>query len=91
MLDTESLVMEVAKAVCERHGAQLTAEAARASLGKRPLEAWATVAAMLGIQRSAQELFDESEPLLVERCAALGLGRSVRVPVRGVVGGSCFV
>lgn len=66
-MDTESLVMEVAKTVVERQGKLLTAEVARASMGKRPLEAWQTVAEMLDINRTAQELFDESEPLLVER------------------------
>ncbi|GAB4824069.1 hypothetical protein N2152v2_011115 [Parachlorella kessleri] len=67
VLDTESLVLEVAKTVCERHGKQLTPEAARASLGRTPLDAWQTVADMLGIECTAQQLFEESEPLLVKR------------------------
>lgn len=41
----------------------------QASSGRRPLEAWQAVADLLGIDRSAQQLFDESEPLLEHRSA----------------------
>jgi hypothetical protein len=43
------------------------AEAQRAALGKRPLDCWQDVAALLGLQVPAQELFDQTEPLLQER------------------------
>lgn len=67
VLDTETLVLEVVRCVAESHGAVLTAEAAELALGMRPLDAWAAVAEALGIERSAQELFDQSEPLLRDR------------------------
>ena len=41
----------------------------QASSGRRPLEAWQAVADLLGIDRTAQQLFDESEPLLEHRSA----------------------
>ena len=43
--------------------------ALQASSGRRPLEAWQAVADLLGINRTAQQLFDESEPLLEHRSA----------------------
>jgi hypothetical protein len=43
------------------------AEAQRAALGKRPLDCWRDVAALLGLAVPAQELFDQTEPLLQER------------------------
>lgn len=61
---------QVVRCVAESHGAVLTAEAAELALGMRPLDAWAAVAEALGIERSAQELFDQSEPLLRDRWAA---------------------
>lgn len=63
----ESFVTEAVKAVVEAHGKALTQEALQASSGRRPLEAWQTVKEMLGIECSAQQLFDESEPVLAER------------------------
>ena len=51
------------------HGASLTPEAAKAGLGKRPLEAWQAVVDALGLAVPAQQLYDESEPLLTERRA----------------------
>lgn len=59
--------MQVAKNVVARHGKHLTLEVAAASLGKRPLEAWQTVADMLGIDQSAHDLFEESEKILIEK------------------------
>lgn len=67
IIDTESLVLEVVRSVIESHGKTLTAEAAEAALGMRPAEAWAKVAAELGIPRTGQQLYEESEPLLRDR------------------------
>lgn len=67
LLDTESLVAEVAREVIARHGGELTDAARAASLGKRPLEAWAAVAAALDLPVPAQQLLEESEALLSER------------------------
>lgn len=64
LLDTESLCVSVAASVLAAHGKQLTAAAHRAALGKRPLDCWEAVRGELGIQASAQELVDASEPLL---------------------------
>ena len=63
----ESFVTEVVKVVVEAHGKTLTQEALQASSGRRPLEAWQAVKDLLGIDCSAQQLFDESEPVLSER------------------------
>lgn len=43
------------------------AEAHLAALGKRPLDCWRDVAAVLDLSLSAQELVDQTEPLLQER------------------------
>lgn len=67
----ESLVCDVSQRVLAAHGATLTPEAVKAGLGKRPLEAWQAVVDLLGLPVPAQQLYDESEPLLTERC---GLG-----------------
>ncbi len=76
LLDTESLVLEVARAVLARHGAALTPAALAASAGRRPLEAWQATLDALGLGGvTAQQLFDESEALLKERCGAARLPR----------------
>lgn len=67
LLDTESLVCDVSQRVLAAHGATLTPEAVKAGLGKRPLEAWQAVVDLLGLPVPAQQLYDESEPLLTER------------------------
>lgn len=68
LIQTETLVLDVASKVVESHGKVLTDTAIHASLGKRPLDAWATVIDMVGISNAtAQELFDASEPMLTER------------------------
>lgn len=68
LLDTESLVRSVSATVLERHGAKLTPDAEKAALGRRPLEAWQAVIDVLDVKgTTAQQLFDESEPLLQER------------------------
>ncbi|GLC66519.1 hypothetical protein PLESTF_000439300 [Pleodorina starrii] len=67
ILDTETLCVEVAREVVSRHGKQLTLEAQRVALGKRPLECWADVAKVLGIEAPAEQLLAESEPLLAAR------------------------
>jgi hypothetical protein len=54
--------------VCTLNRVCHPAEAQRAALGKRPLDCWRDVAALLGLQVPAQELFDQTEPLLQERC-----------------------
>ena len=63
----ESFVLEAVKDVVEAHGRTLTAEAVQASTGRRPLEAWQSVKEVLDIDCTAQELFEESEPILTER------------------------
>ncbi|GBF97446.1 bifunctional riboflavin kinase FMN phosphatase-like [Raphidocelis subcapitata] len=69
ILDTESLCLEVGRAVLARHGKELTPEAQRAALGKRPLCAWGDLAKEVGLEVPAQQLVDESEPLLEARWA----------------------
>lgn len=64
----ETAVLEVAKEILERHGAQLTQQVRQVASGRRPLEAWQATIDVLGLQNvSAQQLFDESELLLKER------------------------
>lgn len=60
-------MIEAVKDVVESHGKTLTPEALQASTGKRPLEAWQAVKDVLDIDCSAQQLFDESEPVLTDR------------------------
>ena len=65
----ESLVVDVTKTVLARHGKELTQEAQVASMGKRVLDAWQSVIDVLDIRdATAQQLYEESEPLLCERC-----------------------
>jgi hypothetical protein len=64
----ETLCFQVAQNVVSSYGKTLTREAARAGIGKRPLECWAIIAEMLGIDASPQELFDKTEPELQARC-----------------------
>jgi hypothetical protein len=65
---TETAVLEVAKGVLEKHGAQLTPEVKQAAAGRRPLEAWQAAIDILGLTNvTAAELFDESELLLKEK------------------------
>lgn len=64
LLDSESVVIEVAEDVCRRYGKELTSEAINASMGKRPAEAWQATADILGIPRTGEELFVESEEVL---------------------------
>ena len=63
----ESFVTEAVRDVVQSHGRSLTPEALQASTGRRPLEAWQAVKDVLDINCSAQQLFDESEPVLSER------------------------
>ena len=65
----ESFVLETVKDVVNAHGKTLTPEAVQASTGRRPLEAWQAVKEVLDIDSTAKELFDESEPILTERCS----------------------
>ena len=50
------------------YGKELTKEVAHKGIGLRPLECWCTIVDALGIDATAQELFDKSEPELVTRC-----------------------
>lgn len=54
-----------------RYGAELTKDAHRAALGKRPLDCWREVAAVLKLDVPAQELLDATEPLLRARWVSL--------------------
>ena len=67
MLSAESFVTETVKAVVESHGKSLTPEAIQASTGRRPIEAWQAVKDLLDIDATAQQLFDESEPILTDK------------------------
>ena len=61
--------MEVAKGVLRKHGHDLTPEAQKAAIGRRPLEAWQATIECLGMHGvTAQQLFDESEVLLKHKC-----------------------
>lgn len=65
MTGAESLVLDVARGVLRNHGHDLTPEAQKAAVGRRPLEAWQATIDCLGMQGvTAQQLFDESEVLL---------------------------
>lgn len=76
LLATEHAVSRAAAEVLAAYGAELTAEAAAAALGRRPLEAWAAVAAALAESGSAtpplpadvtpERLLAESEAKLTE-------------------------
>lgn len=59
--------MGVARAVVESHGHTLTNEVVKAGIGRRPLDAWQATVDILGMDRSAQELYDQAEPLLTGR------------------------
>lgn len=83
VLDTESLVCEVSRSVLAAHGAELTPEAVKAGIGKRPIEAWQAVVDQLQLTSvTAQQLYDESEPLLTARWGEAklmpGAGRLLR-------------
>jgi HAD superfamily hydrolase (TIGR01509 family) len=68
LLCTETLVIDVARKVLEKFGKELTNEVIEVSLGKRPLDAWASVIDVLEMENvTAQELFDASEPELTAR------------------------
>ncbi len=65
----ESLCIDVAQQVLAVYGKQLTKEAQRAALGRRPLDCWCDVAKLLGLEGvvTGQQLFDQSEPLLTAK------------------------
>lgn len=68
LIQTETLVLSVARAVVQAHGKELTEEAIVASLGRRPIDAWQQVIDLLSLENcTAEQLFDESEPILTER------------------------
>ena len=73
LIQTETLVLAIARDVVNSHGKELTEEAIAASLGRRPLDAWQVVADLLGIDKTSQELFDQSEPLLTDRWHEAGI------------------
>jgi HAD superfamily hydrolase (TIGR01509 family) len=70
LIESEALVLEVARAVVAARGGALTAAVAAAATGRRPLEAWASVVDALSLDCSAQELLNASEPLLERRWGA---------------------
>jgi HAD superfamily hydrolase (TIGR01509 family) len=70
LIESEALVLEVARAVVAARGGALTAAVAAAATGRRPLDAWASVVDALQLDCSAQELLDASEPLLESRWGA---------------------
>ena len=58
-------MLGVARTVLESHGSKLTPEAQRTAIGRKPLDAWqATIDAVGLIGVTAEQLFNESEPLL---------------------------
>jgi HAD superfamily hydrolase (TIGR01509 family) len=73
LVQTETLVLSVARDIVLSHGKELTEEAIAAALGRRPLEAWAVTADLLGISATPQELFEQSEPMLSERWHEAGI------------------
>jgi len=65
----ESLVLDVARSVLASHGKDLTAEVQRVAIGRTPIDAWQATIDALGMQGvTAQQLFNESEPLLKAKC-----------------------
>jgi hypothetical protein len=71
-IPAESLCVEIASQVLKQRNVELTKEAQRAALGKRPLDCWRDVVNILGIKdATAEELFEETEPLLQARCAPM--------------------
>ncbi|KAL6760948.1 Flavokinase-domain-containing protein [Haematococcus lacustris] len=67
LLDTETLCMAVSKQVLAQFGKELTQEAVKVALGKRPLECWTDVARVLQLDVPPQTLLDLTEPLLQQR------------------------
>jgi hypothetical protein len=68
-LHAETLCFQISKELIrERYGKELTKEVALSAIGKKPLESWAVVREQLELQATAQELLDQSEPLLLDRC-----------------------
>jgi hypothetical protein len=73
MVCAETLVLEVARSVLEKHGQKLTAEVQKAATGRKPLDAWQATIDQLHMQDiTAQQLFDESEPFLKTRFGGNG-------------------
>jgi hypothetical protein len=65
----ETLCFQISQELIrDRYGKVLTKEIALSAIGKRPLESWAVVCEQLGLRATAQELLDQSEPLLRDRC-----------------------
>ena len=73
LIQTETLILDIARHVVAQHGKELTEEAIAASLGRSPIDAWATVARLLDIDAPPQSLLDAAEPLLRERWPEAGL------------------
>ncbi|MEW5305405.1 MAG: hypothetical protein WDW38_011321 [Sanguina aurantia] len=73
LLDTETLCVDVAREVLARYGKELTHEAHKAALGKRPLECWQAVSDLLGLPVGGAALLAESEPMLTDRWADAAL------------------
>lgn len=69
LIDTETIVLDVSQSVLKKYDKVLTKDVIAASVGKRPLDAWQQVIDMIYIPATAEELFNETESILTERCA----------------------
>lgn len=57
----------MARVVLARYGKELTHEAHKAALGKRPLECWQAVSKLLDMPVDGAALLAETEPMLTDR------------------------
>jgi HAD superfamily hydrolase (TIGR01509 family) len=73
LIQTETLILDIARQIVAQHGRELTEEAIEASLGRSPIDAWTTVARILCIDAPPQSLLDEAEPMLMGRWHQAGL------------------
>lgn len=64
---TETACHKVGQDIVAKYGKTLTKEVVAKALGKRPLESWDIIRQELDIPATAQELFDQSEPELLQR------------------------
>lgn len=64
---SETACHKVGQAIVAKYDKQLTKEVVTKALGKRPLESWDIIRQELDIPATAQELFDQSEPELLQR------------------------
>lgn len=69
LIDTETIVLDVSRSILDKYDKVLTKDVIAASVGRRPIDAWQRVIDMLDIPATAEELFNETESILTERCA----------------------